>query len=334
MSTGLGAAGGGTVRGGGRAAGGGGDAAGGRGMARGGAAVGRCLDRADAYLAARGIPASRLEARVLLAHCTGLRPEEIPVHPERPLTLAQVAAFHRLVVRRGKRREPLQYLTGEAEFYSRQFYVNKNVLIPRPETEVLVEEAVRRLAGVEGPLVLADLGTGSGVLAVTMALELPGAVVHAVDVSPGALAVAVENARRHGVVERIRFHEGDLWNPLAAAGLTGALAGVVSNPPYVAEGELAWLQPEVRLHEPREALVAGEGGLAFYRRIAAAARLFLRPGGWLLVEVGAGQAAAVAGLFKTAGLVEIGARRDFAGHDRVVMGRAPSARGRHSRVGQ
>lgn len=247
---------------------------------------------------------------------------DILTHPERELSAEERKVFRRMVARRGVRREPLQYIVGEAEFFSRRFLVDRGVLIPRPETELLVEETMRRLSGWRHP-VLADLGTGSGVLAVTLALELPGAEVHAVDISGDALAVASFNARRHGVSDRVYFYRGDLFSPLAAAGLTGKLDAVVSNPPYVGERELADLQPEVRWHEPREALVAPEDGLAFFRRMAESAPRFLRAGGWLLVEIGASQGEAVATLFGAAGFAGVEVVRDYSGRERIVAVRLP-----------
>lgn len=275
---------------------------------------------AAAFLQKRGVTAARREAWRLLCHAGGLALAEALAHPERELDERAWARFRRLVYRRG-RRIPLQYLLGEAEFYGRPFRVDRRVLIPRPETELIVDWCREFFQGVGAPLALADLGTGSGVLAVTLALELPQAEVHAVDISPGALAVARSNARRHGVEGRVRFHRGDFWEPLARAGLRGRLDGAVSNPPYVAAADLADLMPEVRDHEPRVALLGGPEGLDCLERIIREAPAFLKPGAPLILEVGAGQAERVAGMLRATGAFrDVRVRRDLGGHERVVAG--------------
>jgi len=282
--------------------------------------VAEALARGAARLAGAGVESARAEARLLLGHAAGLALEELLAHPERPLGEAELAAYESLLARR-ERREPVAYLIGRADFYSREFAVDRRVLIPRPETELVAELAIAYLRQAfpgEAALLLADLGTGSGNLAVTLALELPVALVHAVDLASAALEVAAGNARRHGVSGRVRLLAGDLWEPLA--GLEGRLHAVVANPPYVAEGEFAGLMPEVRDFEPREALVAGPDGLSCLRRIAARAREFLRPAGAVFLEVGAGQAEAVAEMLRDAGLTAVRVHRDYAGHGRVVSG--------------
>lgn len=297
------------------------------------ASIGEALAWAADRLARRGVPSPRTDARVLLGYATALAAGVLLAHPERPLTQAERGLFEEMVARR-ERREPVQYITGRAEFLSREFIVTPDVLIPRPETELVAEEALALLGAAfpaqEG-LELADLGTGSGVLAVTLALAFPRATVHAVDVSAAALAVAWANAGRHGVAGGVTFHQGDLWEPLARAGLGGRLHGVVSNPPYVAEPDLAGLMPEVRDYEPRVALSAGTDGLSFLRRVVGAAAEFIRPRGILVVEVGAGQAGAVCDLLvRTRAFASVGTRRDYAGHERVVFG----VRGGGGRAGE
>lgn len=286
------------------------------------ATVGEALAWAAARLARKGVSSPRVDARVLLCHATGLSAAALLAHPERALTASGRDRFRAMVARR-EQREPVPYITGEAEFCSRAFTVTPEVLIPRPETELVVEEAIARLAAAfpgEG-LEVADLGTGSGVLAVTLALAFPGARMHAVDVSAAALDVARLNAGRHGVAERIAFYQGDFWEPLAQAGLQGRLHAAVSNPPYVAEPDMAALAPEVREYEPPVALSSGPDGLACLRRVVAGAPGFLCPRGILVLEVGAGQAGAVLGLLaETRAFVAIGTRRDYAGHERVVYG--------------
>ena len=200
-------------------------------------------------------------------------------------------------------------ILGEREFWGRAFRVTPDVLDPRPETETLVEAA---LGGPPAGRLL-DLGTGSGCLLVTLLAEWPEATGVGVDVSPAALAVARENAERHGVEERATFHRGD-W----CAGLEGRFDLIVSNPPYIADDELAQLAPEVREHEPRLALAGGPDGLDAYRRLAPELPRLLSPGGRVLLEVGAGQAAAVVTILDEAGLAVGGIRCDLGGHGRVV----------------
>jgi len=209
---------------------------------------------------------------------------------------------------------PLAYLTGEREFWSLRLAVDDRVLIPRPETEALVEEALRLLP--PAPRV-ADIGTGSGAIAVAVATERPDAAVWATDLSAGALEVARANARAHGVEGRVRFAQGDLAEPLAA--LAGTLDAVLANLPYVPAAEVDGLAPEVRDHEPRLALDGGGDGLRVVARLLGEAPALLRPGGRLLLEVGAGQAAAVRELAGQGAWAVVGTRRDLAGIERVVV---------------
>jgi release factor glutamine methyltransferase len=250
----------------------------------------------------------RLEAEVLLAHATGLTRTTILAHPERPLSPDERARYGDLLDRRAAG-IPLPYLTGRAEFFGLDFVVTPDVLIPRPETEALVELALER-----GPRTVVDVGTGSGCVAVALATRLPRARIYATDLSRAALRVAAENARRHGVANRIHFLQADLASPLR-----GPVDMLVSNPPYVAEEEWASLPESVREHEPRLALDGGPGGLRVVRRLLADAARLLRPGGVLLVEIGAGQgpeAAALARAVFPPARVQI--YPDLAGRDRVL----------------
>ena len=266
------------------------------------------------YFAGRSLDAPRLDAELLLADTLGLDRVGLYVNFERPLQTEELTAYRERIKRRAAR-EPLAYILGRTEFWSLPLKVTPAVLIPRPETELLVEQALPRLTGRSQVL---DIGTGSGALAIALASERPELTITAIDVSPAALAVALENARCNGVVERIRFEQHDL-----ADLPSGPYALVVANPPYIPSGELATLMPEVRDFEPWLALDGGADGLAAYRAITAQADRLLAPGGWLLVEVGAGQAAAVRDLLATAGLMELFAARDLADIERVVGGRQP-----------
>ncbi|MEW8976948.1 MAG: peptide chain release factor N(5)-glutamine methyltransferase [Symbiobacterium sp.] len=288
--------------------------------------VGEALAGARQRLRAADVDGADREAAWLLAHVLGCSAGALLARRDEPLPQEADEAYAALVARR-ERREPLQYILGTEEFMGLTFRVTPAVLIPRLDTAVLVEQAVARLAG-RGPVRVADVGTGSGAIAVAVAHRLPAARVVAVDVSPSALAVAAENARLNGVADRVELRQGDLLEPLradapAAAGI-GAddvwFDAILSNPPYISEPELEGLMPEVRDWEPRLALAAGPDGLIFYRRLAAEAPAFLRPGGFLGVEVGAGQAGAVAGLFRAAGFVGITVHADTAGVDRAVFG--------------
>ena len=224
-----------------------------------------------------------------------------------------------LVEQRAGRR-PLQHLTGTQAFWRHDFLVSPAALIPRPETELLVEAALDAMRGLATPVVV-DAGTGSGCIALSLAAERPDADVHAVDVSPAALAVARENARRLGLEGRVAWHEGDLLAPVSH--LRGAVDLVVSNPPYVHPAELPLLAPEVRDHEPRAALLAPDPPYGVYDRLARQSRDLLRPGGHLLVEVGDGMSDGVAERLRAAGLQPAAARPDLAGVPRIVASRRP-----------
>jgi release factor glutamine methyltransferase len=265
------------------------------------------------YFSARQIDAARLEAELLLAATLGLDRVGLYVNFERPLDSSELAAFRERVQRRAGR-EPVQYILGETEFWSLVFHVTPAVLVPRGDTEVLVEEALPRI---EGAARVLDVGTGSGVIAVALAHEKPEILVTALDCSLPALEVARDNALRNGVGERVSCLAGEL-----ADLPPGPFDVVVSNPPYIPSGDWEKLMPEVRDHEPRLALDGGEDGLEAYRHLARQAGRILVPGGWLLVEVGIGQAKDVSALFKAGGLVEISQRDDYARITRVVMGRS------------
>ena len=265
--------------------------------------VARLLDEARA-----SVPLS--EARLLLRHVLGVTHAALEAHPEREVSPRETADFHTLAMRRAAG-EPIAYLTGHREFYGLEFRVTPAVLIPREETELLVEIAVEKPAQR-----ILDLGTGSGCLAIAVARELPQAQVTAVDASAAALAVARENAARHGAT--VRFVQGDWFAPLGGERFDLILA----NPPYVAEADPHLAQGDVRF-EPRSALAAGPDGLEDIRRIAAAAAAHLHAGGRLVFEHGYDQAQAVAALLAQAGFVAIEQRRDLAGIPRVTGGARP-----------
>ena len=273
------------------------------------------------YLASKGFENARLEAEMLVAHVLSSSRIELYLKHDRPMSNGEIARSRALLKRR-LAGEPVQYITGSAAFMFTDFRVDPRVLIPRPETEALVEaalEALRERAACDRGLRVADVGTGSGVIAVTIALRFGEARVWASDVSEEVVALAAGNAERAGVRERIEFLVGADLEPFAQAGLENKLDAVVSNPPYVPTGDLASLPREVREHEPAVALDGGEDGLDCLRTIAHDGPRFLVPGGVLALEVGDGQAERVAGLLRE-GLEDVEVRRDYAGRDRIVVG--------------
>jgi release factor glutamine methyltransferase len=270
----------------------------------------KILQWTEGYLKDRGIDGGRLDAQLLLGEVLGLDRVGLYLHFERPLEEGELAAF-REMVRRRVRREPVQYILEKAEFWSLSLRVTPAVLIPRGDTEVLVEEALRR--GVAKSIL--DVGTGSGAIALALASELPGARVEGIDLSLEALALAEENARRHNLQERVAFRAGDLRElPQRSWDL------IVSNPPYIPAEDIGALMPEVRDFEPRLALDGGSDGLDAYRLLASQAPSRLNLGGWILVEVGIGQAEAVSELFLQSRLSNLFTRADYAGVARVVGG--------------
>jgi release factor glutamine methyltransferase len=247
------------------------------------------------YLAERGISSARLEAELLCAHSLGLRRIDLYLQFERNLDGAELASIRELLRRRG-RGEPVAYITGEREFFGRAYRVTPDVLVPRPETEVLVDRALRvlRASPNHGALRVADLGTGSGCIAVTLAAELPQLSVIATDVSEAVLDVARSNAERHGVIDRVTFVRTS-W----ADGLD-ALDTVISNPPYVTVTELNAADRDVRDFEPALALLGGDDGLDAYRALAASLQHRIRPAGTVLLEVDTHRAGAVGQIMSVA----------------------------------
>lgn len=272
------------------------------------------------HFAKKGLDSPRLDAELLLAHVLNCKRIDLIVRYDELPTDAEKAAFRELVKKRLDR-TPTAYLVGVRDFYLLPFEVTPAVLIPRPDTEALVDAAIDFLKKRPGGTAL-DVGTGSGCVAISLAHAVKAAGVTAVDVSPDALAVARRNAARHNVADRVTFVGGNLFAPLPA-GATFDL--IVSNPPYIPPAEIETLMPEVKDHEPRVALDGGTDGLAFYRRLTADARRWLRPGGAVMVEVGHTQDAAVRGLFEAAGFQVGKTIKDRAGRPRVVVGKTETA---------
>ena len=269
------------------------------------------LDRA-------GIEHAAQESRWLVGHALGLESHHLVSQAEQPVSPEKKTQTESLISRRAAH-EPLQYILGTQEFCGLEFHVSPAVLIPRPETEVLLQEALRAV-DLNKDSVVVDVGTGSGCVAVTLATILSRARILAVDRSPDALAAAKANAERLTVADRIEFIEGDLVSPLRDRGLTGQVDVIVSNPPYIAESDWAGLQPEVRDFEPRSALVSGPTGTEFHERLLRESKEYLVPGGSLVMEIGQGQRPAVQKMAEElGGYTPIETAKDGAGIERIVI---------------
>lgn len=282
------------------------------------------LEEATARLAAAGRESPAVDARRIVERAAGIEPAELASVLDRPVTTRQMVAFDRMLERR-ERGEPLQYVVGGWAFRTLDLFLDRRVLIPRPETEVVAGRALDeydRAVAARGDRhgVVADLGTGSGAIALSIAVERPGATVFATERSPGAVEVARSNLAGLGrPARRVTIVEGSWFDPLPEA-LRGVLDVVVSNPPYVAAGDD--LPAEVRDWEPNEALVPGPTGLEAYEAIVGEARGWLQPAGALVLEIGAAQGAAVRALAVASGFVDVVVAVDLAGRDRVVIARA------------
>jgi release factor glutamine methyltransferase len=258
-------------------------------------------------------PNAHRDAELLLLHTLQIPRTTLLAHPTRELSAAEESLYESLLQRR-LRNEPIQYITGQQEFYGLLLNVTPAVLIPRPETEHLVE-AVLKLLPTNRPLKIADIGTGSGAIAIALAVHLPNAEIVALDISTEALAIAAANAREHDLADRIRFLQSDLLSALNDE--AEAFDAVVSNPPYVAETDRATLHPQVRDHEPATALFAGETGLDIYRRLVSEAHNALKPNGLLALEIGYGQQQALIDLL--ANWREVSFIKDLQNVPRVVL---------------
>ncbi len=263
---------------------------------------------------ARGIEKPRLDAEVIVGFVLGLSRTQIIIDAQRPLEPTELARLRGLVKRR-RAREPVAYLRGEREFYGRTFRVDKRVLVPRPDTEILVEVALARSRAWSLSARVLDLCTGSGCVAITLARQRPTTQVRATDISADALDVARDNALRLGAYN-VSFAQGDLF-----ASARGQYELITANPPYIPSGDIATLQADVRDHEPRLALDGGADGLDFVRRIVDDAPTHLVPGGVLALEIGAGEAADTAKILADRGFAQIEVAKDYGQIERVVSGR-------------
>lgn len=280
--------------------------------------IGRILKWTEQYFKDKGIESPRLDAEVLLAHVLEKQRIYLYVHFDEPLQPGELAAYREMIKKRVLR-VPVAQILGEKEFMGLTFKVTADTLVPRPDTEILVQATVDRLRAMAGeePLRFADIGTGSGAICLSVLHYLSDTVADTVDISPAARAVAEENAASLGLADRVTFHTGDLLQPLSGI----SFAAILSNPPYIPEADIAKLAPEVRLKEPHTALSGGQDGLDFYRRLANEAPAMLVPGGFTAFEVGIHQAGDVADLLKANPLIDrTEILPDYAGIDRVVVG--------------
>lgn len=275
------------------------------------------------YLTQKDVDSPRLSAELLLSKVLELKRIELYTQFGKVVPKEQLDQLHGLVKRAGLH-EPVAYLVGKTEFYSIEFEVTSDCLIPRPETEQLVQRAIESLRRRGAGQLVCDLCTGSGIIAVAVGKSVPGAKVIATDISAEALAVAARNVEKHGLQERIELRQGDLFEPLIPP--LDQFDLIASNPPYVSAAEYETLEKNVKDYEPRIALYAGEGGLDAYRRIAEKIGSFLKPDGILLIEIGYSQGPAVRELLEQTGVfASIEVEKDFQKHDRVVVAlRAPT----------
>ena len=276
------------------------------------------IQKSAEFLARKDVDSPRLQAELLLAHLLQLPRMKLYLNFERTLSDAELDAVRELVKRRGQR-EPLQHIVGSTSFCGLEMAVNRNVLVPRPETELLAEAGWEFLSTLNSqPSTALDFGTGSGCIAIALAVKCPRARIVALDASADALVVAKQNAERNGVSERIEFLHGDGFAALAA---DFRFDLIVSNPPYIPSAEIATLQTEVRDFDPRAALDGGADGLDFYRLLAAQAGECLRPGGKIMLEFGDGQAPAIQELFAAPEWSVEAVRADYTQRDRILIAR-------------
>jgi release factor glutamine methyltransferase len=286
--------------------------------------VGKVVVWATDDFRTRGFDSPRLEAELLLGHVLTLDRIRILIDRDRPLSAAELAAYKALIVRR-RSHEPVAYLLGQREFFGRAFRVDRRVLIPRPDTETLVEVALERLRGCSLYARVLDLCTGSGCVAISLAKERLTWRLTATDASPDALTVARDNAHRLGAHGNVAFLEGDLFDalPRKVSARPPRFEAIVSNPPYIPDAEVDTLDRDVRDHEPRLALAGGRDGLDLVRRIVDKSPDYLVPGGLLALEIMMGQSDDVAALLSQRGFAQVQVKNDYGGIPRVVSGLWP-----------
>lgn len=281
--------------------------------------VQRILQWTTSFLTDKGVEGARLEAELLLAHARKCQRINLYTDLNVPLTDAERALMRECVKRRANR-EPLSYITGQREFYGRNFYICPGVLVPRHETETLIDVALEHIPA-ETPSRICEIGFGSGCISVTIAKQRLAVVVDGTDISPTAMSCATQNVKEHELSNRVSLHSGSLFDPLSTITPSPRFDGIVSNPPYIRDGEMDSLQPEVSQHEPREALAAGEDGLDVVRQIVSQAPDWLTETGWIALEVDPAQCAAVVELLRERGFCDNRVQKDLNGDDRIVFGK-------------
>ncbi len=300
------------------------------------------IQKSTEFLAKKGVESPRLQTELLLAHLLKLPRMKLYLNFERALTPAETDGLREFIKRRGQR-EPLQHITGSTSFCGLEIAVNRHVLIPRPETEILAELGWQFLSTLNSqPSTALDFGTGTGCIAIALAVKCPSAKVVATDVSPDALALAKQNAGRHNAAERVEFLQSNGFAALQNESEGGAPRRpdspkeewssrsslrkmefdlIISNPPYIPSAEIATLQPEVRDFDPRAALDGGADGLDFYRKLAMESKPFLKPGGKIMLEFGDGQADAIRKIFETEKWIVEAVREDYSQRERFLIAR-------------
>jgi len=276
-----------------------------------------------------GIDSPSLDAEIILSHLLGCKRIDLYINPDKPIDDTVVMRYKDAIQKRAQR-VPLQYITNHAEFMSLDFYVDERVLIPRPETELLVEAVIKKSQKFfkENEIVIVDIGVGSGNIAVSLAKKMDRTRIFAIDISPDALAVAKINAQRYNVFSKITFLCGDIFQPLEGHGIESKVTFIVSNPPYISTDEFNSLQKEVRDFEPYAALISGQNGLQMFKRIIANTHTWLKPGGYVIFEVGEKQARNVARLFEETQCFKKAAFiKDYQHIHRIVIAQMEETRG-------
>ena len=293
--------------------------------------IGSALDWTADYFSRLDISEARLEAEILLSSVLNCRRLDLHLRRDEVVPPEQLKQFRAFIEER-RQRKPVAYILGEQEFMGLRFRVNEHTLIPRPETELLVEETVKLVKAGHDSL-LADIGTGSGAIAVSTAALSPLRKIYATDISFDTLKIAQENINAHGLAGRVIVKQGNMLAALNGESLEGSIDIIISNPPYVAEDEAADLAPELGF-EPRAALFGGKDGLDFYRVLAKDARTYLKPEGFLLLELSAQKSSLISDILEVAGFAIISLLKDYSGLDRVIiaqMKRNYHGQDRHSR---
>jgi len=275
--------------------------------------VKKILDWSTEYFQAKGFESPRLESEILLAHSLGMKRLDLYLQFDRPLEAGELADYKALIKRRTGN-EPSAYIVGKKEFWSRDFEVTKDVLIPRPDTETLIQTVLDEIKEKDREMKAFEMGLGSGVIAITLALELKNLTVDAVEVSASAAEIARKNADKHGVIERIKITEADFLTTDE-----GNYDFIVSNPPYIRKKEITELESTVKDYEPTGALDGGESGLKYYKPLAEFAKRHLNAGGFIAIEIGEDQGKDVENIFKETGFKNVEIRKDLSCHDRVLV---------------